>query len=107
VDASVGSQTHAAYKAEAAIPRIRRSVILRAIDRRAIASESVTLGNSGTMDGAAKSIGDAAGFALTDALAWEESSIERPLRTGPSMDSGPLSIESNRAKIYVSTKRPI
>jgi hypothetical protein len=78
-------------------------VILRALDRRAgraicktlgstdiIASERVTLGNFGAMDGAAKSIGDAAGLAFTDALAWEESSIKRPLRTGPPIDSKPI-----------------
>jgi hypothetical protein len=70
--ASIGSQIHAAYKAKATIPRIRRSAILRAIDRLAgrkisntlgstdiIASECVTLGNS---DGTAESIGEA-GFA--------------------------------------------
>jgi hypothetical protein len=76
------SPTNAAHDAKAAIPRISRSLILRAKDRRpeskpcktlgstkAIASENVTLDNSGTPP---TSVGEAAGFVT----ASEASSIE-------------------------------
>ena len=115
--ASGESQIHAAHKAKAATPRIRRSVILRPIDRGAgskirktrgstdiIASERVTLGNSGITDGAATSIGDAAGLALTDSLVCGESSIERRLRTGP-VSICAIVDSSEPGRRYVSKKR--
>jgi hypothetical protein len=98
------------------IPRIRRSAILRAIDRLAgrkisitlgstdiIASECVTLGNS---DGTAELIGEA-GFAFADELTLEDSSIERSPRTGPFHGFRAIVDRRNPANLYVNIKLPI
>jgi ribosomal protein L14 len=87
---SSGIKTHVPYKAKAATPRIRRSVILRAIDRRGarrirkasgstarIESAAVMLGSSGTMDGAAAALIEAAEPVLTESRTGGEFSIRR------------------------------